>query len=356
MKKLSLLFLLTALILNIAAAQTITITGTVKTGDGDPLHFAFVQDRQYKYAAYTDSLGNFSVTANPASKLKVSCRGFRDTLVNINNRTVIAIVLRPFVNIVASRSNIPATVNENSNINEATLRDQIMNRDVSVDVPGYTRQYKDRGGHTATLTSATVDMAQGAIFPVFTHKEATQGSRYLFNDWVHGYVVKTNDTIIQGPDLFFNYDKMGGSLLLSKDKHAAIEVYKEQIKSFTLVGDLNQQYTFTMAPEIDKTHYVQVIAAGNNYKIYKLTKTKFIAANYSTDGLASTGNNYDEYADDGTYYVISKGGPPVKISLKKKALKEAFSADQGKLNQYFQANNSNIDDNYLKDLGDYMNK
>ena len=356
MKKYSFFVVLVMFLFNFASAQTVTITGTVKTMDGDPLHFAFVQDKQYKYAAYTDSLGNFSLTANPTSKLKVTCRGFRDTLININNRTMIAIVLRPFVNIVAKRSNIPAVANENNNINEATLRDQIMNRDVAVDIPGYTRVYKDKGGHTVNLTSAIVDMSQGAIYPVFTHKEATQGNRYLFNDWVHGYVVKTNDTIIQGPELFFNYDKMGGSLLLSKDKHAAIEVYNDQVKSFTLIDGLNQQYTFTLAPEIDKTHFVQVIAAGNNYKIYKLTKTKFIAANYSSDGLASTGNNYDEYADEGTYYVVNKSGPPLKIALRKKALKEAFSADQGKLNQYFQANNSDIDDNYLKDLGDYMNK
>ena len=47
---------------------------------------------------------------------------------------------------------------------------------------------------------------------------------------------------------------------------------------------------------------------------------------------------------------------PSKIAPRKKALKEVFNADQGKIDQYFKTNNGDIDDNYLKDLGDYMNK
>jgi hypothetical protein len=70
----------------------------------------------------------------------------------------------------------------------------------------------------------------------------------------------------------------------------------------------------------------------------------------------STGNHYDEYADENTYYVVGKTGVPQKITLKKKSLKEAFSADPAKLNQYFSTNDGDIDDNYLKNLGDYMNK
>src|ERR1700739_4413901 len=98
MKRLCLMALLLAIMLRFAAAQTINISGTVKTKDGDAIHLAFVQDKQYKYGDYTDSLGNFALTANPNSKLKVTCYGFRHTLININNQTTFAIVLRPLVN------------------------------------------------------------------------------------------------------------------------------------------------------------------------------------------------------------------------------------------------------------------
>jgi hypothetical protein len=356
MRRIGLLAFLVAGIIRFASAQTINISGTVKTGDGDALHLAFVQDKQYKYGAYTDSLGGFSLAVNPYSKLKVSCGGFRDTLIDINNQTTFAVVLKPLVNIVAGRSNITPQADDHNDINFAAFSGGTTRDEPSV--PNHKEVYTDRStGRSATLTSGSYDMAQGAIFPVFTHKEETQGSRYLFNTWVHGYVVNAKDSIIQSPLLWFNYDKMSGGLLLTKDKHAAIEVYRENVKFFTLFDALNQPSTFTMAPEIDKTHYVQVIASGNNYKIYKAVSTKFIKSNYESDGLASTGNNFDLYQDEFTYYILNvKTNQLQKIGLKKKALKQAFAADETKADSYFKTNDSDIDDNYLASLGDYMNK
>ena len=150
---------------------------------------------------------------------------------------------------------------------------------------------------------------------------------------------------------------MGGGLLLTKDQHEAIEIYRETIKSFTLFDALNQRYTFTTVPEIDKSHYVQVISSGNNYKIYKLTKTKFEAANYVSDGVASSGNNFDSYVDEGVYYVLDvKTNQLQPLALKKKALKQVFASQADKLNKFMAANSGDIDDAYLVDLGDYMNK
>jgi hypothetical protein len=359
MKRTCVVIFLVAGIIGFASAQTISISGTVKTADGDALHLAFVQDKQYKNGAYTDSLGSFSLAVNPNSKLKVSCWGFRDTLIDINNQTTFAIVLKPTVNIVASRSNITPQADDHNNINMATFSAGTVRDEPSVPNHLETYSYQASPTHkvTVTLTSGSFDMAQGAVFPVFTHKEATQGSRYLFDDWVHGYVVTAADSVIQNPVLFFNYDKIGGGLLLTKDKHAAIEVYRENVKSFTLFDALNQPLTFAPVPEIDKTHYVQVIASGNNYKIYKTIKTKFIASNYESDGLASTGNNFDLYQDEFDYYILNvKTNQLQKIGLKKKVLKQAFAADGTKADGYFKTNDGDIDDNYLASLGDYMNK
>jgi len=355
MKRISLLILLVAGILTFASAQTIVVSGTVKTSDGDALHLAFVQDKQYKNGVYTDSTGSFSLTVYANSRLKVVCKGFRDTLVSVNNQTSFAVVLRPTVNIVASRSNIQKPADDHTDINFATFS-ATMTRD-EPSLPNHLETYTDARGVKTTLTSGSYDMAQGAIFPVFMHKEATQGSRYLFDTWVHGYVLNAGDSVIQSPELFFNYDKMGGSLLLSKDKHAAIEIYKENVKSFTLFDAFNQPSTFAMVPDIDKGHYVQVLSSGNNYKIYKAITTKFEAANYVSDGVASTGNNFDSYQDECTYYILNvKTNQLQKISLKKKILKQAFAADGPKADSYFKTNDADIDDNYLASLGDYMNK
>jgi len=381
MKKRVGFFLFSLFSLNFALAQTISISGTVKTQDGDALHLAFVQDRITKSGAYTDSLGNFSLAANPDSKLRISCFGFKDTLISINNRTSFAIVLRPSVNITANKA---ADAPASDNINQRTLTDQV-NLDNAV--RNVTTQHltpppppqptvseanvaKVKANLYAVPLGASVSdghpmqqpndvaLSQGSIYPVFTHKEATEGSRYLFGDWVHGYVLNSKDSIIQSPVLFFNYDKIGGSLLLSKDKHSAVAVYNELIKTFTLVDQLNQQYTFTLVPEIDKTHFVQIIASGNSYKIYKTIKTKFVAADYSTNGIASTGNAFDSFQDEFTYYILNvKTNSLQKLPLKKKAIKEVFAQEPDKLNKFMGENSgSSIDDSYLASLGDYMNK
>jgi hypothetical protein len=354
--------LLLASAVKLSIAQTINITGTVQTKQGDPIHFAFVQDKQFKNAAYTDSLGNFSLAVNANSRLFVNCEGFRDTLIDIKNQTSFSIILQ-VKNIPMGDQGVAAPVNQNSNINMATFRDELQ-----LNEPGVSGSTMSGGvvpgkpgtpGTSVTVGAPMVDAAQGAIFPVFHHKDDTQGSRYLFPSWVHGYVVNNKDSIVQNPIFLFDYDKIGGNLLLTKDKHAAIEIYRDLIKSFTLVDALNQQYTFTMVPDIDKTHFVQVIASGSNYKIYKLTKTKFVASNYSSDGLASTGNNYDEYQDEGTYYVLdAKTNQLQKLpSLRKKTIKEVFAKEPDKLSKFMADNSdSSIDDSYLANLGDYMNK
>jgi len=335
MKKYFLLYLLTILICSAAWAQTITATGNVRDVNGNMLHYAFIQNKQYKNGTFTDSLGNFALETKANSMLAINCAGYKDTLVAADGKNAISIVLHPAAQVSAANGSSTANAaNGNQAVVQTALRDQV---NLSQNTP-------------------PAMMQQGSIMPVIHTKEATQGSRYYFKDWVHGYIVNAGDSLVQNPGFLLNYDKISGSLILTQDRVSVIAIYKDKVKSFTLFDALNQPLTFTIVPQIDKTHYVQVIAAGNNYGIYKLTKTKFVESNYSSDGLASTGNNYDEYADEGTYYVIGKGGAPQKISLRKKALKEAFSADQGKLNQYFQANNADIDDNYLKDLGDYMNR
>jgi len=156
--------------------------------------------------------------------------------------------------------------------------------------------------------------------------------------------------------MMFNYDKMGGGLLLTRDGRSAIEVNREQVKTFTVYGADGIQHNFENVPAISKNRYVEVVEEGTKYKIYKLVKTEFVKSDYATNGLTTSGNPYDEYVDKPTYYVIGKDGIPLQISLKKKALKEAFKEDTEKLNQFFASNSGDIDDDYLRGLGEFMNK
>jgi hypothetical protein len=327
-------FILPLLIIaNLAVnAQSLIVKGFVSDKHGSPLHLAFIQDKQYKNGAYTDSLGNFTLTVTSNSMLNITCTGYKDTLVNVNGRASITIALQTAV-IIAAKKTANDAENGTGAVLRTTIRDQI---NLEPQAPAIIRQ--------------------GSIMPVIHSVDATQGSRFLFKDWERGYVINDKDSLVQSAAYLLNYDKIGGKLLFTLDKATLIAIDDDKLKSFTLFDALNQPHTFVLVPEIDKSLYVEVIASGGSYKIYKLTRTEFVKANYRSDGVASTGNNYDEYVDTYTYYVIGKTGVPKKFALRKKSLKDAFSDDPNKINQYFSTNNGDINDDYLKGLGDYMNK
>jgi hypothetical protein len=328
MKKLSLLLLVFAAAYQISSAQTITATGTVKNEQGNPVHYAFVQDRQLHNATYTDSLGTFSLIVNPSSQIVISGNGYSDVTLDVAGHTSFSVVLKTD----------PAAANGGGNSK---------NSDVGI----LQEAFKT---NTATDMGPSIGINGN---PVFNNVKETVGSRFLFTQWVHGYLVKANGEILQNPTLQFNYDKMKGDLFLTENLNSAMVADKNVIKSFTLFSPQDQPVTFERMTGISADLYSEVISSGSKYKIYKLITTKFIPSDYKTDGLASTGNKYDEYADDDTYYVLNLTTNNFQpLALKKKAIKEAFAAEGDKLNNFIASHGNKIDDDYLKALGDAMNK
>jgi hypothetical protein len=330
MKKISIILPALLFATQFLAAQTIKISGSIRNQQGNPLHYAFVQDKALKNGVYTDQQGSFELDVTAGAMLRVNCAGYNDTTIAVNNQTSFAIVLSQAPGIIAKP--IAGTDSHINNIVENSFRDQV------------------------NLNGPPLNVTQGTILPSFTVKEETRGSRYFANAWAHGFVVNSRDSLIQRPDFMFNYDKTGGALLLTQDGKSAIEINRDLVKSFTIYGPEGQQYVFENIPAISKNRYVEVVEAGPKYKIYKLISTEFVKSDYSTNGLSSSGNQYDEYVDKGIYYVVGKDGVPHQVALKKKALKLAFNDEPAKLDQFMQANSGDIDDNYLRDLGDYMNR
>jgi hypothetical protein len=187
-------------------------------------------------------------------------------------------------------------------------------------------------------------------------KGNTRGSEYLFLNFVHGYVINTSGDLINNPAYLLDYDKVDGSLVLTQDGKTINQVSWDQTKSFSLFSSAGQRFDFEKAPAIDKSHYVQVLASGKKYKIYKLIKTRYVKSDYVNNGVTSHGNDYDEYVDDADYYVLDvQGNQQMKLSLKKKSLKEDFAKEADKINKYLSDNSGDINDAYLSKLGDYMN-
>src|ERR1700735_1923885 len=105
MKRIFLFMLLIAASIDFAKAQTVTVTGTVKTSEGDLLHYAFVQDKQGNTGVYTDSLGYFNISLKPNSIVHITCLGYKDTLFKFNGNTLLTIILKPAIIITATSNN-----------------------------------------------------------------------------------------------------------------------------------------------------------------------------------------------------------------------------------------------------------
>jgi hypothetical protein len=193
----------------------------------------------------------------------------------------------------------------------------------------------------------------------FHAPEATVGSPYLFDKWVKGSVTNINDTVVANPTFLFNYNKMTGALLLTQDMKTYVELDKGTYKAFTLKEASGAEHNFTKVPVINGNTFVETLAKGSRYGIYKLTKTRYKKADYHSDGLTETGDKDNQYIDEFEYYVISyntKAPQAVKLSFKKKVIKEVFSADAAKVDSYFsQHKDDDLNEDFAKGLVEVLN-
>jgi hypothetical protein len=318
MKRLTVLSVI-ILIVKIAFAQTtIVVNGTVTDDKGNPVSFAFIKDAQHNYQTFSGPDGTFKLNADPFSRLMATEKGFKRAIVPVNNNTNITIQM-----VADGNAGTPKAKSAVFEIQEIGGAD----RD--------TRPMTNFG----------------------TQQEQLHGSPFLFENWVHGYAVSPSDSIIQNSNYLFNYQKIDGTLLYTDDGKTVYAVYKSKVKAFTLFDDAGLSYSFEDISVIDPKHYVQVIASGNKYNMYKNLGTKFLKADFQTNGISSSGNNYDSYSDESTYYLVKvPGGQPQKFNLKRKAIKVVFDSDGAKVDRFFSDNDTDdIDDAYLKKLCDYMN-
>lgn len=309
--KIILLFFLALLTVQIASAQNNTIKGTVQGEDGKLLHFAMVGDGKYNNVAFTDSVGDFTIKIHPDSKLLFQLEGYRDTLVDAN------------------------TMGQNGQVN--------LKPTVSLPV------------QTIGLSLRTAMTTDGQV-AIVRRNPTLVGSRYLFNTFAHGHFTYKSGKQFFSQNCLFNYEKLSGFILITIDKKDVREVDRGEIQSFTLYDKTDQRYEFEQVPEIDKIHYLQVLASGAKYKILKLIKTEFTASGVAHTASGDRGQDYDEFRDEMEYYILNVQTKKVqKVTLKKKALKEALEGEADKVNKFMSENNGTLDEGYLGKLGAYVN-
>ena len=169
----------------------------------------------------------------------------------------------------------------------------------------------------------------------FAPAKSTVGTRFLFSDWVKATVVDNSGTRFSNG--LFNFDKVGQNLYMQlPDTNAVLHVDKHQVKSISF-SDGAVTYMLKKVPALDTNYFYNALVEGNKYSLYRLTKTTFIPSNYQSNGIVTTGNLYDEYKDEVTYYVIFPDGSAHETSLKKKSVKSLLAAEKAKVDNFFKA-------------------
>jgi hypothetical protein len=299
-----------------ANAQKVAVSGIVNDSQGKPLAFAFIKDAVRNYATFTDVYGAFTFRVDTADRLIVTAPGFKGTVVKVNDPKNVTVTL------TADGSAMPKQIDQDA------LRERLSGE-----------------GMTKSVASG------------YIAKEASlHGTRYLFETWAHGFVIDADDSLKQNNTYLFNYNKIDGSLILTKDGKSVNEIDRGEVRSFTLFDEAGQAHVFEKLPAADPTHFLQVLASGGKYKIYKKFGTKFYPNDYVSNGMTSTGHNYDEIKDNPEYFAVKvPGGAPQKFALKGKAIKTTFDLEPAKAGKYLSDHDTDIDDDYLKELGNYLN-
>jgi hypothetical protein len=298
--------------IQLAKAQINNVTGSVQDQDGRFLHFVIIEDSKYKNVTFSDSLGTFTIPIHADSKLRFELEGYRDTSFTADKINPVPQI------ILKSAAKVPVEI--------------------------------------TNLSLQTTRTANGLV-AVAVKKPNQVGSRYLFDTFSHGFFTDASGKLINNEYFLFDYEKVSGVLLLTTDKKYISAIVRDQIQSFTLYNNADQRVYFEKIPAIDNARYVQVLATGAKYKICKLIKTKFVAADYQATASGGSGHDYDEFVDDAQYYVLDvQSNQSQKLDLRKKSIKEDFSKDAVKVNKYLSENSGRIDDAYLSSLGEFMNQ
>jgi len=184
----------------------------------------------------------------------------------------------------------------------------------------------------------------------------TKGTRFLFEDWVKGIVVKNSGEVIDADVYYFNFDKITDNLIVTVNKREIIEVYKDSIQSFKF-KERGKVYSFEKLPSVQRYRFVQVLVKDeHNYSLYKSINTRLIAANFTTNGLTESGNPYDEFVDINKYYIVYKDQVR-PIELKFISLKKALKENSSRVKDFYASHiMDEVDENYAINMVEYLNE
>ncbi len=359
------------------AQKPITIRGVVNDNNGSPLAGASIQVRGKSSGTTSDEAGVFRIKLQPGMFICINAVGFQGDTIKIGDTTTrLAIVLQPRIKslegIVITGTDQKAVTNDpmhimvthsaGATLNEFLEKENIFNGQTlitpySLTPSGMPNVHDGSKSYITSVPSNT--FYQMSALPAFSIKEDTKGNRYLLADrWGEGVVITRTDSLVNNKTLKFNFDKIQQNLYTTSDLNTIIELDKYQIKAFA-IRDGDSLMIFDRVAAIDSSRYFIVLVPGvsGKYALYRDLRTKFVKSDYHSDGMTESGNPYDEYIDNNTYYVVLPGGLKARrLEMSKKYIKSILPEETNKVNEFFSRHRyDEINETLLKELISYLN-
>lgn len=171
----------------------------------------------------------------------------------------------------------------------------------------------------------------GKGFAAFQSYSSNQvnGSQFFLTDWSGGEVVTIRKEIYN-EGLQFIYDKVRQELYVrQKDSSLILLTNKDEIKSFSLKNEFNEQFNFVnskfFTDERPEVFYQILINDSTNLTLLKYIKTTLVKADMRDLMKVKEGDINDAFVDKNTYYIVNSKGELTTVQLKSKSLKKAFA-------------------------------
>ena len=189
---------------------------------------------------------------------------------------------------------------------------------------------------------------------IFSAKEDTHGSPYLFSNWANGKIILKNQQSFQDSSSSLNYDKVQHQLLMKLPENQVSMIKMDDIESFFL-NDNSSSYFFVHIPEISPDYLVELYK-GPRFSLYKSIETNFFKSDYQNKGLYESGYKYDRYVDHSNYFVLDNSKKVYNIQDGRKSELKALTDEIPEVKKYLKRGNDKSDlDFYLTNLVVFLN-
>ena len=188
-----------------------------------------------------------------------------------------------------------------------------------------------------------------------------KGSQFFLSDWSSGEVITIRNEIYY-ESLQFIYDKVRQELFVRKKDSALILLTnKDEVKSFSLKNDQNEQFNFINSkfytedrPEV---FYQIMVYDSARLSLFKYIKTTLEKADMRDMLKVKEGDIDDAFVDKNTYYILKPKAALTPVQLKIKSLKKSFGELGINIEPYLKDHPQGIiDEDYLKELIKHFNQ